>query len=916
MFTPRPMRLWLFLTLVVNGIITLAFLSYGIFVANELSERRLEEIQHDTRNMARSIAASAANDLLTEKFDDLENLLFQQMAIRSLREAILADAQGRIVTQVQRDEAGQTKVIYTSVAKQIATDRSEWQTEDRYTSLVPIDRGQRLGWVQVTSDLSTLGDLRRHIWIDTLISSLLTALLAGTVLLLLLRRSSRGLEEAAHFAIDMQKHNGALLPLTGGIAEIRQLQVALNEAALALNIQHHELRDAEARKGAILEASLDCLVTIDAEGFIVDFNPAAETTFGYCRNEVIGALMSDLIVPPAHRAAHNHGMRHFNATGEGPVLRQRIEITALRRDGSEFPVELTVVPFTGGGKQFFLGSIRDISEHKVLENEQKRITNLLHQTVSDLQVRQLALDVHAIVSITDLQGTITYANQKFCAVSQYSNDELIGQNHRFLKSGFHDQAFYEAMWNTISAGRVWHGELANRRKDGEIYWVASTIVPILDDHELPTGYISIRTDITAQKQAERALADAYQRELATGNAIQQSLLFGDVPEGIHGALLSTYTEPSRGIDGDFYAITRFRPDCFELLVGDVMGKGVPAALIGAGIKSSYHRVLAELLSQQVGSNMLPTPAEIINAMHRALTNRLLQLETFVTLALYRFDLATNTLTRVNAGHTPALLVREDDASIEILHGDNLPLGVLAEETYQQTTVDTRLGDGLLVYSDGITEASNSDQKEFGLERLTDILQAGRKALLPPSTLLQSVRLEVRRFTGSDILRDDQTAVMVELQPRRRGTREGISERNSPTLLVLPWRLDGLEPLRKRISEVAIQLDETDRQALILASFEAATNILRHAHPYFSDATLACRITHDGAEVSVELIYPGPNFAPPDNPQPDFSGNSEGGFGLYIIENCVDRVEYTNLAPGISRIRLVKNTVIAQDEPRS
>jgi anti-sigma regulatory factor (Ser/Thr protein kinase) len=124
-------------------------------------------------------------------------------------------------------------------------------------------------------------------------------------------------------------------------------------------------------------------------------------------------------------------------------------------------------------------------------------------------------------------------------------------------------------------------------------------------------------------------------------------------------------------------------------------------------------------------------------------------------------------------------------------------------------------------------------------------------------------------------------------------------------MVLPWRLDGLAPLRAAIADAACRLTEADVDALILGSFEAATNILRHAKPYFSDATIACRLTQTPDESSVELIYPGPTFKPPDNPTPDFSGNSEGGFGLYIIENCVDQVDYSSLMPGVSSIRLVK-----------
>lgn len=112
------------------------------------------------------------------------------------------------------------------------------------------------------------------------------------------------------------------------------------------------------------------------------------------------------------------------------------------------------------------------------------------------------LDVHAIVSVAAADGTIIDVNPKFCELSGYSRDELIGHNHRLVKSGHHPAAFFDGMWQTLSAGRSWRGEIQNRRKDGSPYWVKSTIVPILDECGTPKHYFSIRTDITAQKRIQ------------------------------------------------------------------------------------------------------------------------------------------------------------------------------------------------------------------------------------------------------------------------------------------------------------------------------------------------------------------------------------------------------------------------------
>jgi len=521
-----------------------------------------------------------------------------------------------------------------------------------------------------------------------------------------------------------------------------------------------------------------------------------------------------------------------------------------------------------------------------------------------LDNQKFALDQHGIVSITDGDGNITYANQRFTDISGYTLDELVGQNHRLIKSGVHPSAFYREMWGTIRAGKVWHGELANRKKSGDIYWVASTIVPWLDEQGRPYQYISIRTDITSQKTIELALDEARRRELEIGHQIQRSLLFGDIPEGIVGADIATYTEPSQGIDGDFYAVHRFGADCFEILVGDVMGKGVPAALIGAAIKTNYNQILAELLSDQKGAKELPSPAEIVNLLHRNLTRRLIELSSFATLALYRFDLQAGELTLVNAGHTPCLLLRGSNGDVETILGSNIPIGVVADEHYVQETILINPGDKLLAYSDGITEACNSEGEEFGLDRLVFLVKAASQENMPPATLLQSMRHQLHTFVGGNRLMDDQTALFVELCS---GRTDGVAcACRYPYSMSLPWRFEAISELRVAINEVAIGIPEIELGALTLAAVEVLTNAIRHAPQSLTDAAITCRLNCSETQMSVELIYPSATvFEPSELLEPDFSGEAEGGFGIFIIHQSADDVQYAAPLPGICAVRLVK-----------
>jgi len=397
----------------------------------------------------------------------------------------------------------------------------------------------------------------------------------------------------------------------------------------------------------------------------------------------------------------------------------------------------------------------------------------------------------------------------------------------------------------------------------------------------------INNHLTHQKLV---IEERVSRELEIAAEIQESLLPTQLPQ-MGGLSMAVSSTPASEVGGDFYDFVTLDDRHLTLIIGDVSGKGIPAAML-----TSVTRTMLRVEAMRG-----EPPHKIIQQVNHVLHPDLSRADSFVTVFVATIDTLDGKITYAGAGHTPPLLWRSQDKSVEMLKATSLPLGIFDIQENQSRTVDLFADDTLVFYTDGITEAQSPNCDLFGLNRLISVVES--RGGDSPEPLQQFIQAEVSDFRQNADWQDDATLLILKnLSQTEPVISQGTSTVEKTVDFQYPADMDHLGQISQQVSNTCRALSALppgsrgdDFIYLIeLAISEICTNIIKHAYGG-TKGQINGQVTLLNNGVQLDFFDEGAGFDPTSVPEPKADPNNlrEGGFGLHIVRQIMDVVSYEN-----------------------
>ncbi len=406
-----------------------------------------------------------------------------------------------------------------------------------------------------------------------------------------------------------------------------------------------------------------------------------------------------------------------------------------------------------------------------------------------------------------------------------------------------------------------------------------------ENQELQDLTLRQHKDLTATHQNLK-------QELLLGARIHEKLLVGQMPPGIEGVSLEALTIPSKEIDGDFFELYQPTPNILDLVIGDVMGKGIPAALVGIALKSQLLHYAIPFCQAKVYKKHgfweadLFSPEEILFHLHKELVPKLIYLEYFASLFYGRFILQKGLFQYIDCGSTKPVHYKACEGKACLLKGDNLPLGTIDEDVYRSHEVSYNPGDWFIFYSDGLTETRSPSKELYGSERIIYLVENNPKA--SPKEMLELIKASVISFSDKSVFDDDLTLIVVKIHALQKVQAAKVKQ------ACFSSELTSLQEVRTYIDQQCSRLPGNSQllsSLLQIAVVEAFTNIVKHGYKQSSQGKviIEAMLKEDG--IDLDIADQGISFNPLEVQEPNLTGVEENGYGWFLIREIADHVMY-------------------------